>query len=102
MSIKKQFLKAKPVCKVTFKISKEQASGANEATVVGEFNNWNETSDTMKKLKDGSFSATLNLESGRSYQFRYLLDGTIWINDNEADGYQNSGIGSEENGIISL
>ncbi len=101
MSIKKQFLKSKPVCKVTFKVAKEAAYGASKVNLTGDFNNWNVNSDEMNALKDGSFSLTLDLESGREYQFRYLLDGTTWINDEEADGYRNSGFDSQ-NSLLSL
>ena len=38
MAIKKQFIKTKPVCKVTFSF---EAKEANTAAVVGDFNNWN-------------------------------------------------------------
>ena len=62
--------------------------------LTGDFNNWNVNCDEMNALKDGLFSDT-DLESGREYQFRYLLDGTTWINDEEADGYRNSGLTPE-------
>lgn len=102
MSIKKQFLKSKPVCKVGFKLPKEQAAGAAKANLVGDFNNWNETSDEMNSLKDGSFSFNLDLETGRNYQFRYLLDGTTWVNDEAADAYEASGFGDAQNSVIVL
>jgi len=102
MSIKKQLLKSKPVCKVSFKISKEQAAGATRIFLAGDFNGWNETSDEMKALKDGSFSTTLELGTGQSYQFRYVADGNIWMNDNEADAYEASGFGDEQNGVVIL
>ena len=38
MSISKQYLKSRPVCKVTFVVS---AAEANEVVVVGDFNEWN-------------------------------------------------------------
>jgi hypothetical protein len=41
----------------------------------------------MKKQKDGSFSVTLNLTKENEYQFRYLVNGTEWHNDWEADKY---------------
>ena len=37
--------------------------------------------------KDGSFSAKLELDAGREYQFRYLIDGSRWENDWKADKY---------------
>jgi len=54
----------------------------------------------MKKLKDGSYSLTLSLKVGKSYQYRYLLDGNRWENDWEADSYQPNEHGSENSVII--
>lgn len=102
MSVKKQFLKSKPVCKVGFKLSKEQAPGAAKVNLVGDFNNWDETSHEMNGLKDGSFSLNLDLETGRNYQFRYLIDGATWINDEAADGFKPSGFGDAQNSLIVL
>jgi 1,4-alpha-glucan branching enzyme len=102
MSIKKQFSKSKPVCKVTFKLSKSQVQNAGKVNIVGDFNNWNESSDELKPLKDGSFSHTIDLDSGREYQFRYLLDGTNWMNDESADRYVASGLGNSDNAVITL
>ena len=84
MSIRKQYLKSKPVCKATFRIS-EEMQFSNTAHIVGEFNNWALFSTPMKKLKSGAFTTTLDLEPGREYQFRYLLDEKIWENDRDAD-----------------
>jgi len=102
MSIKKQFLKSKPSCKVRFKLSKEQVNNARKVNLVGDFNQWNESETELKPLKDGSFNHTIELESGREYQFRYLLDSGIWMNDEEADHYVNSGIGEAHNAVIVL
>ena len=41
----------------------------------------------MEKLKDGRFKTTLDLEKDREYQFRYLVNGSEWHNDWEADKY---------------
>lgn len=102
MSIKKQFLKSKPVCKVSFKVMKGQVPQADRIFIVGDFNNWNETADELKPLKDGSFSHTIELETGREYQFRYLANGNVWFNDEEADSYVSGGVGNEQNGVLSL
>jgi methyl coenzyme M reductase subunit C len=42
MSIKKQYLKTKPVCKVTFRLKKAQACGARKVSIAGDFNQWEE------------------------------------------------------------
>jgi len=77
MSLKKQYLKSKPVCKVTFKLTKEDALGAKNVTIVGEFNNWSTKETPMTRQKNGAFSLTLDLEKNRDYQFRYLIDNQL-------------------------
>lgn len=83
--LKKEYPKRKSVCKVTFYTPAEIK--AETIHLVGDFNDWNEQSIPMQKLKDGRFKATLELEKGREYQFRYLVDSTEWHNDWEADKY---------------
>ena len=102
MSIKKQFLKSKPECKVTFALDKKTVGDAKKVTIVGEFNNWNEKNTSMTKLKNGSFKANLNLPVNQEYQFRYLVDGKNWVNDEAADKYIKSNLSSDDNSVISL
>ena len=100
MSIKKQYLKDKSVCKVTFSLPKKAAASAKTVHLVGEFNNWDEKATPMKKLKNGSFSITLKLDTGREYQFRYLIDGTEWENDWNANKYVPTQFGDSENSVV--
>jgi len=102
MSIKKQFLKSKPVCKVTFELDAEVLNGAETVALLGDFNNWDPSVNEMKKLKNGSFKTTIDLESEKAYQFRYLVDGSTWINDTTADKFVPAGIANEENSVIEL
>ncbi len=102
MSIKKQFLKTRPICKVTFRLSKEDANNANDVHIAGEFNDWIKPGTPLKRLKNGSFSITLELEKNNEYQFRYLLDKQVWINDAEADKYVPSGFIGSENSVVSV
>lgn len=83
--LKKQYLKSKPICKVTFYTP--AAIEAETVYLVGDFNDWNETATPMEPLKDGRFKATLDLEANREYQFRYLVNQAEWHNDWEADKY---------------
>ncbi|MGB5941720.1 MAG: isoamylase early set domain-containing protein [Leeuwenhoekiella sp.] len=96
MPISKQFLKSKPLCKVTFTFS---AADAESVSVAGEFNDWTEV--PMKKLKNGNFKAAMNLPVETSYEFKYLVDGN-WVNDSEADSYKWNEFAAAENGVISL
>ena len=100
MSIKRQYLKSKPVCKVTFRLQDEAANSAKKSHIVGDFNNWDIKSNPMKKLKNGSFTSTIDLETGKEYQFRYLLDETTWENDSDADRYVATPYGDSENSVI--
>jgi 1,4-alpha-glucan branching enzyme len=100
--LKKQFLKSKPVCKVTFTLSAEAVATAEIVKIVGDFNEWNTTEAIeMKSLKKGGFKAVLNLETGKDYQFRYLVDGEKWENDWAADKYIANEYG-EDNSVVVL
>lgn len=59
---------------------------AENVFLVGDFNDWDEESHPMTKLKDGRFKLAINLAPGGEYQFRYLVDGE-WHNEWEADKY---------------
>jgi 1,4-alpha-glucan branching enzyme len=90
--LKKNYSKTGQVCRVTFKLPAEV--NANDAALVGEFNEW--TPEPMKKLKDGTFSATVSLDADQDYRFRYLLDGERWENDWAADAYRINEHGTED------
>nr|WP_321400882.1 isoamylase early set domain-containing protein [uncultured Desulfobacter sp.] len=99
---KKQYLKTKDVCRVRFKVQKKVIGTAEKVNLVGEFNDWDESAGTMKKLKSGDFSTVLDLELDRSYQFRYLVDDSRWVNDDSADIYLPSPFQGEENSVITI
>ena len=98
MSISKKFLKSKPVCKVTFTVP---AEGAKKVAVVGSFNEWNTEATPLKKLKNGSFKGTVDLEAKTSHEFRYLVDGE-YQNETEADAFAWNDFAGAENSVISL
>jgi 1,4-alpha-glucan branching enzyme len=90
------------VCKVTFTVDADAINGGKEVALLGEFNDWDPTDFTMRKLKNGSFTKTIELETGHDYQFRYLVDGTRWVNDQDADKYVHSGVAAEQNGVVTV
>ena len=100
MIIKKQYLKTKPVCKVTFRLPADIGSESHEANLVGEFNGWDVTATPMKRLKDGAFTVTIDLEKDREYQFRYLLDRKHWENASNADRHEETPYGDSYNSIV--
>lgn len=99
MSITKSFLKSKPECKVTFTLP---AANAEHVAVAGDFNDWNPNGKfQLKKMKNGYFKGTVNLPKDKTYEFRYVVDGT-WINDGEADRYQWNDFAAAENSVLEL
>ena len=100
--IKKEYLKKKNVCKVTFRLPKIAAPDAKSVSIVGDFNDWGIYANRMRRLRNGDFTITLELEPGNEYQFRYLIDETKWENDWNADKYVKSPFGDSDNSVIAV
>lgn len=98
MSLKKQFVKSKPVCKVTFLIP---AAEASEVSVIGDFNGWDPEIGALSKLKNGSFKGVFDLDKDASYEFKYLIDGA-YVNETEADGYKWNDFAGAENSVLTV
>ncbi len=98
MAIIKQYLKSKPICRVTFTVPAKEAEAVS---VAGEFNNWDVKANTLKKLKNGTFKGTLNLPKDNRFEFKYVVDGN-WSVETEADGLQWNEYASSENSILEL
>jgi len=94
---KKSYSKTGQVCRVTFRLPAEVE--AEQAALCGEFNDWDAEANPMKKLKSGEFSATVSLDAGNTYRYRYLLDGARWENDWDAEGYAPNEFGAEDSVI---
>ena len=72
--------------RVTFRLPAN--TWADRISVVGEFNDWDTTATPMTHLRaDADWQATVDLEAGRRYRFRYLLDGREWLSDWYADDF---------------
>ncbi len=100
--LKKRYIKSRKVWKVTFELPKAELPEAIEVEsvhLVGEFNDWDPTTTPMTRRKGGVFRAALELEPGREYQFRYLVNGEHWCNDWHADAYVPSSLG-EDNCVV--
>ncbi|MBD0824603.1 MULTISPECIES: isoamylase early set domain-containing protein [Aestuariibaculum] len=98
MAISKQYLKSKPVCKVTFSILAEDAK---KVSLVGSFNEWNTKATPLKKLKNGTFKGVVDLDKDGSYEFKYVVDGT-YVNDDAADAYVWSDFAAADNSVVTV
>ena len=95
----KQYTKTGRSCRVTFRLPAEVK--AKKAFICGDFNEWNLKSHPMKKKKDGSFYATLYLDAGNTYHYRFKLSDGRWENDWEAETYAPNEFG-EDNSVITV
>ena len=74
MNIKKQFLKNKPIVKVTFEISKEVANDAASINLLSEHNQWQPVE--FKKFKNGKFKVAENISSEDRQGFQFIYQVT--------------------------
>jgi len=98
MAIKKQYLKSKPVCKVTFTVPAKKAS---KVSVAGSFNDWQTDVLNLRKLKNGTFKGIVDLQKDTSYEFKYVIDGT-YVNEAQADAYSWNDYAGSENSVLNL
>lgn len=101
MALIKKYSQDKKVCQITFKLPKEICENFEEVSIVGDFNNWDPHQNKFcHRNSDGSSSLELVLDAGKEYQFRYLCDGQIWLNEPEADGESLTHFGDAKNSLI--
>lgn len=79
--VQKIIYKTKDYCKVKFTLNPENAETVE---VIGLNDNWNDPL-VMRKRKDGQFIAEINLPKGSEHEFKYLINNTIWLNEEDAD-----------------
>ncbi len=92
--IKKNYSKTGEVCRATFQYTPQ--GEAQSVHLCGDFNDWSEDATPLKRRKAGYFSATVSLDAGSQYRFRYLIDGERWENDEAADAYSPNDFGTTD------
>jgi 1,4-alpha-glucan branching enzyme len=98
--MKKVYLKDKRTCKVKFEVHKSHVGPVKSVNIVGCFNNWDKKATPMRITENGSFEATLELKPGREYQYLYLIDGTYWDCDRDADKMVKDAYGISDNSVV--
>ena len=96
--IKKQTLKSKKQVKVTFALPLEKVD--SKVSVVGDFNEWDPSKNTLVKRSNGMASATVTLKAGEHYAFRYVSEEGKWLNDEEADAVEVSPFGTKNSVVL--
>jgi 1,4-alpha-glucan branching enzyme len=96
--LKKRYVKSRQVAKVTFEFAKDEWPEdirVESVFLVGDFNGWDISATPMSRGGGSAFRATMELEPGRVYQFRYLINGEQWYNEWHADRYVPNPFGSQ-------
>lgn len=84
----------------TFEVTFEcEPPGATEVALVCDANQWEPLPMQRARRGKGPFRARLAIPAGAQAQFRYLINGTDWINDESADAYVPNEFGTE-NGLV--
>jgi 1,4-alpha-glucan branching enzyme len=93
--IVKKCVEGKGYCVVSFYVEKPHAQ---KVELVGEWKGWEP--EEMKRKRDGTFWLSKRLRKGRSYRFKYLIDGQFWENELEADGQVPNPFGTTDSLLI--
>lgn len=100
MMISKEPVPNKTLIRVTFELP--SSVWAERINLVGEFNDWDTTATPLGRNRaDTNWRTTVELEAGRRYRFRYLIDGEEWLNDWYADDFAPNPYGSYDS-IVDL
>ncbi len=86
--------RSKGKVKVTFELPHDVE--ARTVVLCGEFTDWTAEPVPLVCSNGGAWQATVALEAGRSYRYRYLLDGERWENDSAADDYVANPYGGDD------
>lgn len=73
---------------------------AERINLVGDFNNWDREGLSLQQNRDGNWQIELELDEGREYRFRYLLDGQHWRDDWYADRFVPNPYGGHDSVVI--
>ncbi|NJB84634.1 putative flap endonuclease-1-like 5' DNA nuclease [Lewinella marina] len=91
--IKSTYVKSKQHYKVSFELPEDRVGQDRDVRVLGNFNDWNWENGLQLKAGKSGYSGSTTLPAGH-YQFRYLVDGDQWHNDDHAEAYADSGHGT--------
>ena len=89
--LKRQNLKKEKKVKITFVVPADSPA----AYVAGDFNQWDTEALPLRKRSNGTCSASVELNPGAKYAFRYVSNNGDWMNEENADGYEPNEHGTE-------
>lgn len=72
---------------------------ADRIYLTGDFNDWRDHDLPLLQNRSGVWQAIVDLPAGKSYQFRYVIDGQ-WRTDSHADGFVDNGYGGQNSVVF--
>jgi 1,4-alpha-glucan branching enzyme len=97
--IKKRFFKTKDECEITFEFN---APEANNVALMGDFNNWEPVPMKKAKAAKAPFRTKVRVPKEGQFQFRYLINGETWENDEAADAYWANGYDADNSVVFTF
>ena len=96
LMVSKRFFKTRDEVEVTFQVDTDDVESA---ALVTDQHDWQPQPMTRAARGKGPFRIKLRFPKNAPVQFRYLLDGARWENDEAADAYWPNALGSD-NGVL--
>ena len=73
---------------------------AESVALCGDFNDWSADATPLELGSDGYWRVAVALQPGRSYRYRYLINGKRWENAWDADGYVPNAYGGTDSVVV--
>lgn len=91
--------KADPAATTTGHEFSLMAPEAGEVFVVGDFNDWKNGKDKLRKFKTGLHKKNVKLQPGR-YEYRFVVDGNWWTDPANEQRCRNAY--GEDNSVLEI
>jgi len=77
-------------------------SYAETVHLVGDFNDWSQHSLPFDCCRSNAeyWALTLELDAGRRFEFRYLVNGETWVNEPKAHEYVTNNYGATNSVVL--
>ncbi len=73
---------------------------AESVALCGDFNDWSADATPLELGSDGYWRVAVALQPGRSYRYRYLINGERWENARDADAYVPNPYGGTDSVVV--
>ena len=73
---------------------------AESVALCGDFNDWSADATALELGSDGYWRVAVALQPGRSYRYRYLINGERWENARDADAYVSNPYGGTDSVVV--